>query len=285
MHKTTLEQWTLLQKVVELGSFAKAAEETHRSQSSVSYNLALLQERLGVALLVQEGRRAVLTPAGELLLNQVKPLLKAFDWVETRAATLRNGMRTRLDLVVDSIFPRARLFAILRQFQQRYPQTQVRLTEVLETASSELPVHAQADVMILTRRQDMTGRGEWLMNIDFVAVAHRDHPLCTAERVSEAMLAGWPLICIAEIDNRQSPVAQESWTFSTIDAAVEAVLYQVGYGWLPEERIQPLLNSGVLKTLPLNHGTRRATPLHLIVKKDLAPLDEQVEMLLQLFKG
>jgi DNA-binding transcriptional LysR family regulator len=47
MHKTTLEQWSLLQKVVELGSFAKAAEETHRSQSSVSYNLALLQERLG----------------------------------------------------------------------------------------------------------------------------------------------------------------------------------------------------------------------------------------------
>jgi DNA-binding transcriptional LysR family regulator len=50
MHKTTLEQWALLEKVIELGSFAKAAEETHRSQSSVSYNLALLQERLGVAL-------------------------------------------------------------------------------------------------------------------------------------------------------------------------------------------------------------------------------------------
>ncbi|MBZ4261165.1 LysR family transcriptional regulator, partial [Mycobacterium tuberculosis] len=51
MHKTTLEQWALLEKVVELGSFARAAEETNRSQSSVSYNLALLQERLGVALL------------------------------------------------------------------------------------------------------------------------------------------------------------------------------------------------------------------------------------------
>ncbi|STQ08576.1 HTH-type transcriptional activator AllS [Enterobacter cloacae] len=47
MHKTTLEQWSLLEKVVDAGSFARAAEETHRSQSSVSYNLALLQERLG----------------------------------------------------------------------------------------------------------------------------------------------------------------------------------------------------------------------------------------------
>ncbi|CCJ97022.1 Transcriptional regulator, LysR family [Cronobacter malonaticus 507] len=87
MHKTTLEQWALLNKVVEEGSFARAAESTHRSQSSVSYNLALLQERLGVALLETQGRRAVLTPAGELLLAQVRPLLSAFSWVEAHAAT------------------------------------------------------------------------------------------------------------------------------------------------------------------------------------------------------
>lgn len=283
MHKTTLEQWALLEKVVELGSFAKAAEETHRSQSSVSYNLSLLQERLGVALLAPEGRRAVLTPAGELLLGQVKPLLKAFAWVESRAATLREGTRTRLDLVVDSIFPRERLFAILRQFQQRYPQTQVRLTEVLENASDADGVQAEADVMVLTRRQDITGRGEWLMNIDFVAVAHRDHPLFLLPGpLSDEQLRPWPLIQIADsASGRQQ--TRDAWTFSTIDAAIDAVMYQVGYGWLPEERIQGELAQGILQRLPLNHGVRRATPLHLIVKRDLAPLDEQVETLLTLF--
>lgn len=283
MHKTTLEQWALLEKVVELGSFAKAAEETHRSQSSVSYNLSLLQERLGVALLAPEGRRAVLTPAGELLLGQVKPLLKAFAWVESRAATLREGTRTRLDLVVDSIFPRERLFAILRQFQQRYPQTQVRLTEVLENASDADGVQAEADVMVLTRRQDITGRGEWLMNIDFVAVAHRDHPLFQLPApLSDEQLRPWPLIQIADSDSGRQQT-RDAWTFSTIDAAIDAVMYQVGYGWLPEERIQGELAQGILQRLPLNHGVRRATPLHLIVKRDLAPLDEQVETLLTLF--
>ncbi|MFO3906474.1 LysR family transcriptional regulator [Enterobacter hormaechei] len=282
MHKTTLEQWALLERVVELGSFARAAEETHRSQSSVSYNLALLQERLGVALLVQAGRKAVLTPEGELLLNQVKPLLNAFTLLETRATTLRNGMRTRLDLVVDSIFPRRHLFAILRQFQQRYPQTQVHLTEILENAG-EAPLQSEADVMVLTRRQDVTGRGEWLMNIDFVAVAHRDHPLFEQDApLTDEMLRPWPLIQIAGQNYAAIP-GGEAWTFSTIDAAIDAVMYQVGYGWLPEERIQPQLESGVLKTLPLNHGMRRATPLHLIVKRTLAPLDEQVETLLHLF--
>ncbi|MGX5029117.1 LysR family transcriptional regulator [Enterobacter asburiae] len=282
MHKTTLEQWSLLEKVVEAGSFAKAAEETHRSQSSVSYNLSLLQERLGVALLVPEGRRAVLTPAGELLLNQVKPLLKAFAYVETRAATLRNGMRTRLDLVVDSIFPRRRLFAILRQFQQQYPQTQVRLTEVLENTRADV-MNNEADVMVLTRRHDITGLGEWLMNIDFVAVAHHQHPLFSLDApLSDEMLRPWPLIQIADSQNA-ARAASQSWTFSTIDAAIEAVVSQVGYGWLPEERIQPQLEQGVLRMLPLSHGVRRATPLHLIVKRTLAPLDEQVETLLRLF--
>ncbi|WPO95194.1 LysR family transcriptional regulator [Pseudescherichia sp.] len=279
MHKTTLEQWSLLEKVIELGSFAKAAEETHRSQSSVSYNLALLQERLGIALLVPEGRRAVLTPAGELLLTQVKPLLKAFAYVETRASTLRNGMRTRLDLVVDSIFPRSHLFAILRQFQQRYPQTQVHLTEAQENVA--LPAHTEADVMILPRRQDMTGRGEWLMNVDFIAVAHRDHPLFALSTLDDETLSAWPLIRIAGSDSAQQSTS-EAWTFSTIDAAIDAVMYQVGYGWLPEERIREQLEAGVLKTLPLGHGVRRATPLHLIVKKDLMPMDEQVKTLLKL---
>ena len=284
MHKTTLEQWALLEKVIELGSFAKAAEETNRSQSSVSYNLALLQERLGVALLAPSGRRAVLTPAGELLLNQVKPLLKAFSWVETHAATLRNGARTRLDLVVDSIFPRQRLFAILRQFQQRYPQTQVRLTEVLENVDEASAARSAADVMVLTRRQDITGRGEWLMNIDFIAVAHRNHPLSQSEEpLDDNALAPWPLIRIADRSGDASST-RDAWTFSTIDAAIDAVLYQVGFGWLPEERIRAHLEQGVLKALPLSHGARRATPLHLIVKRDLAPLDEQVTTLLDLFR-
>ena len=284
MHKTTLEQWALLEKVIELGSFAKAAEETNRSQSSVSYNLALMQERLGVALLAPSGRRAVLTPAGELLLNQVKPLLKAFSWVETHAATLRNGARTRLDLVVDSIFPRQRLFAILRQFQQRYPQTQVRLTEVLENVDEASAARSEADVMVLTRRQDITGRGEWLMNIDFIAVAHRDHPLSQSEEpLDDNAMAPWPLIRIADRSGDASST-RDAWTFSTIDAAIDAVLYQVGFGWLPEERIRAHLEQGVLKALPLSHGARRATPLHLIVKRDLAPLDEQVTTLLDLFR-
>lgn len=284
MHKTSLEQWFLLDKVIELGSFARAAQATHRSQSSVSYNLALLQERLGVALLEAQGRKAEITPAGALLLAQVRPLLNAFHYVEAQALTLRNGVRTRLDLVVDNVFPRAQLFAILREFQRLHPETHVHLTEILENN----PVDVDADVAVLTRREDMMGRGEWLMNIDFVAVAHRDHALHQLPApLSEEQLLRYPLVRITSRENSMPPAslaATEYWTFSTVESAIEAVMHQVGYGWLPEAWIGGPLASGALKILPLGHGARRATPLHLIVRKDLAPLDEQVKTLLTLFK-
>jgi len=284
MQKTTLEQWAILEKVIDLGSFAKAAEALHRSQSSVSYNLSLLQERLGVTLLIPQGRRAVLTPAGELLLSRVRPLLNAFSHVEMRAADLQDGMRSRLSLVVDSIFPRGRLFAILRKFQQAYPRIQVQLTEVLESTQPDAEAFAEADIMIVTRRQDVNGRGEWLMNIDFIAVAHADHPLFTTpEPLTEEILNLYPLVRIADSRDVSLP-AGDAWTFSTVDAAIEAVTSGVGYGWLPQAHIQTQLEKGILKPLPLSHGSRRATPLHLIIREERVSPDEAMNHFLDLLK-
>ncbi|MGY3113495.1 DNA-binding transcriptional LysR family regulator [Pantoea eucalypti] len=88
MYRTTLEQWYLLDAVVNEGSFALAAEKNHRSQSSLSYQLGLLQQRLGLTLLQQEGRRAMLSAEGHQLLAQVRPLLAGFSALEAQANAL-----------------------------------------------------------------------------------------------------------------------------------------------------------------------------------------------------
>ncbi|KOC87706.1 LysR family transcriptional regulator [Winslowiella iniecta] len=287
MHKTTLEQWSLLQSLVDFGSFALAARAMNRSQSSVSYNISLLQERLGVALLQPEGRRAVLTPAGELLLAQVRPLLRDFQQIEQRAAALKRGQRARIDLVVDSIYPRARLFEILRQFQQRHPLTQVHLTEVLNSESPAKLAQRPADLLVLTRNHQEQDPGQWLMNVDFVAVAHPQHPLHSLPvPLTSAQLNHYPLIKITDQlqqDQQQPAALAESWTFTTIEAAIEAVAHQVGYGWLPAERIAPLLDHNELKVLPLKHGVRRTTALHLILRQQNLALDPEIATLTELF--
>ncbi|WP_144968318.1 LysR family transcriptional regulator, partial [Pseudomonas sp. DE0010] len=49
--RVSLDQWRTLQAVVGHGGYAQAAEVLHRSQSSVSYTVARMQEQLGVPLL------------------------------------------------------------------------------------------------------------------------------------------------------------------------------------------------------------------------------------------
>ena len=287
LHKTSLEQWSLLESLVDLGSFALAAKAANRSQSAVSYNISLLQQRLGVALLQPEGRRAVLTPAGELLLAQVRPLLRDFHQIERRAAALKSGQRARSDLVVDSIFPRARLFNVLRHFQQRHPLTQIHLTEVLNSESPAKLAQRPADLLVLTRNHHAQDTGQWLMNVDFIAVAHSQHPLHSLPApLSSAQLHHYPLIKITDQlqQAQQQPAAlAESWTFTTIEAAIEAVVHQVGYGWLPAERIAPLLDQNQLKILPLEHGVRRTTALHLILRQQNLAWDAEIATLTELF--
>lgn len=285
--QTTLEQWFVLQTVIEKGGYAQAADHLHRSQSSVSYALSSLQERLGLPLLEIVGRRAVLTEPGQALLAQARPLIAAFAQLEQRAAGLKGGMRTQLSLIVDSVFPKRQLFSALKIFQQQFPQTQVHLTEILRTESARQLSERAADVYITTLTPESALSGSWLLDVEFIPVASCDHALLHLPTpLSVSDLARFPLITIADRDTqrqekrRLDPAA--SWTFTTVEAALDAISVGVGYGWMPLDRVKSALDSGALCRLPLAAGTVRQTPLYLTLGADLDAHDRTVNALAQI---
>lgn len=76
--------------VADGGGFTRAAEVLHLSQQALSSSVQQLEKELGAELFVREGRRAVLTRAGQLLLDEGKSLLAAAQTVTEhvhRAAT------------------------------------------------------------------------------------------------------------------------------------------------------------------------------------------------------
>ncbi|GAB2941414.1 LysR family transcriptional regulator [Hafnia psychrotolerans] len=285
--QTTLEQWFVLQTVIEKGGYAQAALHLHRSQSSVSYALSSLQERLGLPLLEIAGRRAVLTEQGQALLAQARPLIMAFIQLEQRAAGLTNGERTQLSLVVDSVFPKRQLFSALKIFQQQFPQTQVHLTEILRTEDARQLSERAADVYITTLAPENALSGHWLLDVDFIPVASSKHPLLQlSASLSGADLARFPLITIADRDaprrEKQRLDAASSWTFTTVEAAVDAISVGVGYGWMPLERVRSALDNGVLCRLPLAAKTVRQTPLYLRFGAGSNTIDHTVSTLAQI---
>src|SRR3977135_2104166 len=78
------EQLKTFIAIVETGSFTRAAEVVHKTQSAVSMQMKRLEERLGKAIFARDGRASKLTEDGERLLDYAQRIVKLN--VETIAA-------------------------------------------------------------------------------------------------------------------------------------------------------------------------------------------------------
>lgn len=262
--RTALEQWAVLKAVVEEGGFAQAAATLHRSQSSISYAVANLQQALGIALLEPQGRRAVLTPAGRTLLGEVSPLLEELVELETRAHNMAAGGIASLHLLVDNLFPKERLFRALRGFAERYPHVAVRLREIVRQTLYD--VKDEDFDLALAVADFKTRHREHVADIELVAVAAASHPLSRSEQpLHSAALARYPRVEISGLGGSEllESAPTTIWEMTTTDAAVEAVRQGLCYGWLPKDRLGADLTAGRLKMLPLEIGSSRFIPLAL----------------------
>src|SRR5258708_21367350 len=74
-----LSDLRIFSTVVRQGGVTRAAERLHRVQSNVTTRIRQLEEDLGVALFIREGKRLHLAPAGQVLLDYADRLLALAD--------------------------------------------------------------------------------------------------------------------------------------------------------------------------------------------------------------
>ncbi|MGA3162570.1 MAG: LysR family transcriptional regulator [Terracidiphilus sp.] len=282
---TTLDEWEILHAVVQLGGFAQAAEQLNRSQSTISYAVARLQEQLGITLFEQKGRKAHLTEAGRVLLAGAEPHLTGFHQLEQRARSLASGGQSEIRLSVDTIFPNERLFAALTEFARSFPYVHLKLRQTtFLSADSEFSAHnAHLCVAGLMSREYFV---KPILDIRMLAVARRDHPLSSLKReVSRIDMMQHMLVIIEGIgasNTKRQPrsPAQRFMPVSTIEAAIDAVRSGFSFGWLPVYRIQPYLDSAEFCPLRMPVGSTRDVRLSLVCEdsnfgsKELSALAE-----------
>jgi DNA-binding transcriptional LysR family regulator len=284
--KTTLDEWEILHSVVQFGGFAAAAEQLNRSQSTISYAMTRLQERLGIKLLELRGRKAHLTELGRALLADAEPHLAGFHRLEQRARSLASGGESEIRLSVDSIYPNERLFGALSEFTRRFPYVQPRLRQAtFLSAESEFSAHgAHLCVSALMSREYYV---KPILEIRMLAVAGRDHPLHSLRRaLSRVDLIQHTVVTIEGVGagaaKRQprSP-SQRFLSVTTIEAAIDAVRSGLCFGWLPVYRIQQHLDKGELKPLGIAVGGEREVRLNLI-SRDLSAGERELNVLAEL---
>jgi DNA-binding transcriptional LysR family regulator len=274
--RTSLEQWAVLASVIDDGGFGQAAQALHKSQSAVSYAVARLQEALGLELLTIDGRKAVLTPHGKALLKRARPLLRDLESLEALAQSLKQGWEPELKLVVDVAFPRQRLLAIVGELQQLCPNTEIQLSDAVLSGAEEAITDNRADVVVTTRLP-ADRLGELLLTVTFMSVARPSHSLFELDR----LLTSDDLSKHVQVVVRDSGIKHprdEGWlgaerrcTVSSVEASLAMVKAGLGYAWLPEHLISEAIRQGALRALPLEAGSSRPVPLHLVlVRPDAA---------------
>ena len=266
---TTIDEWEILHAVVQLGGFAQAAAQLNRSQSTISYAIARLQDQLGITLFEQKGRKAHLTEAGRVLLADAEPHLTGFHQLEQRAHSLASGGQSEIRVSVDGIFPNERLFSALTEFARSFPYVHLKLRQTtFLSADSEFSAHnAHLCVAGLMSREYFV---KPILDIRMLAVARRDHILHSLKReISRIDMMQHMLVIVegAGADNTKSQPrspAQRYLPVSTIEAAIDAVRSGLCFGWLPVYRIQPCLDSAEFVPLRMPVGGMREVRLSLV---------------------
>ncbi len=112
-------------RVVETGSFTKAAETLHMSRTTVTQLVQQLEARLRVRLLNRTTRKVNLTADGAAYYERVIRLLADMDDAETSLSSAASLPRGRLRVDVPSPFARMVLVPALPAFHARYPDIQL----------------------------------------------------------------------------------------------------------------------------------------------------------------
>ena len=187
--------------IVDTGSFTRAAERVNKTQSAVSMHIRRLEEQLGCALFVKQGRGAKLTSEGEQLIDYARRIMQAE--AGAMAALSRKGLRGAVRLGIPDDYAEAFLADILTRFNHVH-----RLVEIAVVCENSVElaslVHAGAlERALVTDFEGLQGfeliREEplrWTASQRFKAPEGEPIPLalgspaCIWRRVAEEALEG-----------------------------------------------------------------------------------------------
>jgi DNA-binding transcriptional LysR family regulator len=251
----TLDAIRVLEAIHGRGSFAAAAEALFKVPSAITYTMQKLEADLGVPLFDRSAKRAVLTPAGKLVLEEGKALLQASARLEEKVHQLESGWEAKLTIAKDTIIPDRILFDIIGRFCLLDKQVEITVIEEVLGGGWDALHTKRADIAI-----GLTGelpKGQFSLHemgtFEFVFAVAKDHPLADFIGLLESHdINQYPTIIVADssrtLPGRSSGLfdSKQQIRVGSMQSKIQAQVQGIGVGFLPLHLIRCELAEGVL---------------------------------------
>lgn len=176
--------------VAEEASFTRAAQRLHLSQPALSSAIRQLERRLDTVLFARSGRQVELTPAGEALLADARPLLAASERLVERVTRVASGEEGSVVLASTHSLSTAFVPELMGRLREALPRWQVRHRLGWTVEVTSMVAEGRATVGLVRYAESRDGlRVATLGHEPVVVCVGRGHRLAERSRVGLQDLA------------------------------------------------------------------------------------------------
>ena len=233
-----LDQVNTFIAIADSGSFTRAAEQVHRTQSAVSMQMRRLEERLGKTLFEKDGRSNRLTEDGERLLAYARRMMRLNR--ETLAAFDDESLEGHIRIGTPDDYADRFLPEIMARFSRSNPR--VELSVICEPTANlvEHVRRGHLDIALVTHN-DEQGNSEVVRREPLLWVTSQNHSIHEEPVVPLAVgrpNCMWRRSACDALDKagREYRILFTSWSATVVIASVMAGL---AVSILPECALRP----------------------------------------------
>jgi LysR family nitrogen assimilation transcriptional regulator len=148
-----LKQLEYFVRVAELGSFTRAAIALDIAQPALSRQVRLLEVELRQTLLTRNGRGALPTEAGKLLLAHGRGILHQVERAKEELGRVRGSLAGRVAVGLPTSVARMLTVPLTRAFRRQMPDATISISEGLSVAMQDSLINGRLDIAVLYNAQ------------------------------------------------------------------------------------------------------------------------------------
>ena len=237
-----LQQLRYLHGIAEQGfNISRAAATLHTSQPGISKQIQMLEQEIGVAILLRKGNRIVgVTEPGQAILDVARRMLHDADNLKRIGDDFTTKDGGRLVVATTHMHARYVLRDVIRDFISRHPNVQLVLRQASPAQTAQLVASGEADIGVSSQPPESV--------IDLVMLPcyelHRSlitpkgHPLLKEKRLTLKSIAKYPIITLdqsfvggsAVLRAFEAAHIKPNIVLSAIDADVVKTYVELGLG-------------------------------------------------------